>query len=355
MKWVARIGLVAILVLLLIGVGIVFYGGAIIRQGVETAGSNVTGVPVTLEAAHFFPLRGKAGLSGLTISNPEGFKTGHLIKLDGVDVEIDMSSLRTDTVVIKSVEIREPDVSYEMSLKGSNFKALLKGMEGGPDTKPGEGESKSEKPNSTPSSEEPGGEGGRKVMIEKFKILNGTVRISSKILQGRNAAIPLPDIELENIGKENEGASLPDVIQIVLGEVASAVTSLASGIVGVAGQGVKAVGGGAIEGVKSVGQGVAVVGEGAIDEVIAVGEGAVDGVIAVGAGAAKGVQSVGKGVGAVGEGAVGGVKAVSAGAAEGLKKAVGSGAGSLVKGVGGLFGGNREDGEASKEEQSHSE
>ena len=306
MKWIRRLLLVLFVVVVAVVAAVVIFGGDLIQKGVETVGPKVTGVPVTLDQAFLYPVRGKAGLKGLTVNNPEGFNTDHLMKLDGISVDIDMASLKTDTVVIKSIVIDKPDICYEMSLKGSNLKALLDGMEKeGGEEGPEDAEADSDAP-------------GKKVVIESLKVVDGVVRISTKLMQGLNAPIPLPDIEMTDIGKEEggEGASLPDVIAMVLKEIAGSVTSVATGAINIAGKGVKAVGAGAVEGAKLAG----------------------DGVAAVGSGAVEGAKMAGEGAKAVGEGAVTSVKAV------------GKGAGSLVKGVGGLFGAGDEKDEAAPAE-----
>jgi uncharacterized protein involved in outer membrane biogenesis len=282
-KWIRRVILGLVLVLVLVIAALIFRGGRIIQHSVETVGPKITGVPITLERAFFYPVRGRAGLAGVTISNPEGYKTSHWRKLGKITIELDKSTIGKKDLVINRIEILEPDINYEMSLTGSNLKAFLQGMSGEEgDQKKDEGESSDQAEKKTD---------GRRVIIEELRVVDGKVRISSKMLQGLNAPIPLPDIKMTGIGKEKGGASMAEVIGMVTKEIAGSVTKVAAGALNIAGDGVEAVGKGAL----------------------AVGEGAADGAKAVGTGATKGL------------------------------KAVGSGAGSLLKGVGGLLGGEKDD------------
>lgn len=311
MKWLGRIAVGLLLILVLIVAGVIFYGGTLIQQGVEKVGPMITKVDVTLDKALFYPLRGYAGLKGLTVGNPEGFETDHLMSVGGISVKVDKGSLRTDTIVIREILIENPDINYEMTLKGTNLKAFLEGMEGDDEAREDAVEPEAEDLADAESS-------GKKVVIESLKVLDGKVHISSKTLLGLGAPIPLPDIELTDIGKEAEddgGTTIPEVIAMVLKEIAGSVTQVATGAINLAGKGVDMAADTAVAGAK-------LAGNAALEGAELAGDAA---------------QAAGAGAMAVGKGAVNAGAAVGGGAVD-AGKAVGAGLGKVVGGAGGLLG-----------------
>lgn len=340
MKRVFKVMLTLFLVVVIVIVVLLnSFGGKVVRQAVNVGGPVALGVPVSLEDADFRLLRGKVFLKGLKVGNPEGFKTDGIFKLDSLTVDLDVRSLLSGVVHIRKILVDAPHITYERGLTTSNLGALMDGLE----AKPAEGESPVEEKKEEPApAPEPAAEqGGMKVIIDEISITDARLNVSLTVAQGLSAPIPLPTISLHDIGKESEGASLIDVIRMVLkailgtvGEVLKGSVKLVGDGVGLVGDGVVAVGGVAVDGAVAVGKGAAVVGGAAVDGAAAVGGAAVDGVVAVGKGAAVVGGAAVDGAAAVGGAAVGGVKAVG--------KGVGAVGGAVVSGIGGLFGGDDE-------------
>lgn len=303
MKWFVRILVVLLVLIAALILTANFYLGSIVVKAVNTAGPAALGVPLKLQDASFRLLKGHLTLRGFLLGNPEGFKTEKAISVDEVTVDLDPKSLFTDTIVIKRIYVNAPDITYELGLGKSNIGRILE-QASGPEDKEADKEEKKEEP----AKEE---KGGKKVVIEDFLIENGRVRVSATLAMGAAAPIPLPEIHLTDIGKENQGASPLDVIKQVLGAIVGSVTKVVTGAAGLVGDGAKAVGGAAAD---AAGKTAEVVGDGAK----AVGGAAADA-------AGKTAEVVGDGAKAVG-GAV-----VDAGAA------VGKGAGKVIDGVTGIF------------------
>lgn len=247
MKILKRIvlGLVLVLVVLLLAVN--FFGGRIIRTGVNSAGPALLKVPVSLDGADLKLLRGTLALKGLAVGNPEGFKSPHLLTLGDLQVELEPRSLASGTIVIDKVYLNAPEITFEKSLTGSNISALLDKL-GGEKKEGGE----------TPKKEEPAAEsaGGKKVVINDFIIENGKVHLALSALGGHGATLPLPTLHLKDIGKEKGGASWPEVIGRVFTEIAHAVTGVVTGAGELVGEGAKAVGDTAVKGVSAAGEAV---------------------------------------------------------------------------------------------------
>lgn len=304
-----------VIILVLILVGLLFFlryfGGATIKQAVNTGGPMVLGVPVTLQDAKLRPLAGYIHLAGLHVGNPEGFQTDGIFDLGHLDIQMDTRSLMGDTIHIQKIEIKNPKITLEFGLTKNNIGALLENLEG----------EKKEGGEETPAGKtETNEEGGKKVVIDEISISGAQLNLSIKGMAGLSAPLPLPPLTLRDIGKEDDGASLTDVLARVVKAILGSAMQVATG----AG---KLVG----EGVMAVGEGAMAVGGAAVDGAAVVGGAAVDGAAAVGGAAVDGVKAVG-------------------GAAASAGGAVLDGAGSVVKGIGGLFGAGDKKDEGKAEE-----
>jgi hypothetical protein len=275
------------------GIGIFVFGGAVICRSVNVAAPGFLGVPATLQDAELSPFRGRLVLLGLRIGNPKGYKTESLVTVDRIDVQVSIGSLLSDTIVIRRILVDAPQVTFERGMKNSNLGALMDQLGGG-----------GEKDDRLASTSKPSApvESGKKVVVDELVIVGGKVKLSVTAAMGLSAPIALADIRLANIGRkgEMEGIGVADVVRIVLGTVMRSVVDAIGGV-----------GGLAVDGVKAIGGGVQMVGEAAVD----------------------GIKKLG------GEKATAGVRAMSDGAAQ-IGGAAVEGVKSVGKAIGGLFGGN---------------
>lgn len=240
-----------------------------VLKGVNAAGPAALGVPVTLQGSDISLVRGKAALTGLHIGNPEGYKTDGLFDLGSISVDIDNSTLLSDTLVIKEIAIDGLALTYEKGLLNSNLGALIDQLSAGKE----EGEAKEEE---KAAEEKP----GKKVIIEKLSItgsqMNFSITGAAALTGGGSIPLPLPPITLTDLGKEKEGVTVAEAVQDVLQAILGAAGTAISGAGNLIGGGVGAVGDGAMAvGEGAVDAGKAVVG-GAADAGKAIGEGTVD-------------------------------------------------------------------------------
>lgn len=221
MKLLIKIIVVLVVVAGALLAGVVMYAGKLVKTGVETAGPMVLQVPVTLESARVYVLKGEVNLKNLHIGNPEGYKTPGLFDLGGVEVKLDTDSLKTDKIIIEKIHILEPVITYERGLTDSNISALLAKLQA---------KEEKEKEPATEKTEEPTPTGQKKKVVIKEFILDGAkVNVSLTALGGKSLSIPLPPIKLQNIGDDEGGASVSEVVQKILGAISGAlVTALAS-------------------------------------------------------------------------------------------------------------------------------
>jgi hypothetical protein len=181
-----------------------------IKKGVETIGPRVTQTNVTLEAVDISIFSGAGKLTGLNVGNPEGFKSENIFALGEIDVAVQISSLLSDKIIIDRVIIKNPAISYETRISTSNVKQLLENIEAFTGPKAEEVPAEEVPADSVP---------GKQVVIRKVIVEGATVYVG---LLGVGQAVPLPRIELNDIGEDRK-MNIADAIDLVLTEVLKAI------------------------------------------------------------------------------------------------------------------------------------
>ena len=199
--------LIGIVVLALIAGALVYFLGSSalnkgVKHGVETFGPKVTQTSVTLDTVNLSVLSGSGTLKGLNVGNPDGFKSENIFELGQIDIEIDKGSILSDTIIINKIHIFEPGISYEKRLAGSNVKELQKNIEAftGPKEVTAEEDSGSSK----------------NLIIKELVIDGGTIYVG---VLGVGQTIPLPRIEMSNLGQEGTETNAAEVINEILGKI----------------------------------------------------------------------------------------------------------------------------------------
>lgn len=234
-----------------------FFGSGLlnkgIKSGVETFGPKVTQTSVLLDSAHISILTGSGTLKGLYVGNPEGYKTENIFSLGQIDVDLDTGSLLSDTIVIEKIHILKPEISYEKGVRSSNLNDLLANIESFTGGKPAE---------EAPAAPEEGAK--KKVLIKSLIIDDGSLYVS---LLGQGAKVPLPRIEMNDIGASDDGKgqSPAEVVQAVIAKIlqsvagvvknAASIKELGGAVEGATGT-LQDAGGAAAEGVNKAAEGI---------------------------------------------------------------------------------------------------
>ncbi len=323
-RMAGRIGL-ALGVLLVVLAGVFSLAlGPVVRQAVERVGPGILGVPIEVQSVRIYPWTGVARIEGLTVGPPEGFAS-NLVEMKRFRMLLRPASVFTDTLVFREIVIEDSVVTYELSGLRSNVNAVLDGLARA-----------EEKPDEAPA---------KKVVIEHFRFAGGRVRLSTTLTGGRGVALPLPTVELRDIGKPREGVTrLAAIRRTTTAVLATVLTTVRDGVVGIAGlgadtiaavtrsagAGLEQVGRLAGSALQGVGRGAVVVGDAAVSGARAAGDAAGGAARAVGGAAGSGAR-------AVGDTAGGAARAVGGAAGSGAR-AVGDAAGGAARAVGGLLG-----------------
>ena len=208
-----------------------------VKHGVELVGPQIVGVPVALEDVDISVFTGSGEITNLVIGNPDGFDTEFLVKVDRAHLDVDLKTLLSDKIVIEELIVEGPEFAYEMSLKGSNISKFLENL------KRGKKDDAEEGVKAEPAEEQKEKSGGKKIQINLFRITDAKVRLQSDAV-----VLPMPDIELKDIGKESDGVSPAEAAAEIFSEVSSNIVNVVSNIGGA----LKKTGSGIIKGIKGI-------------------------------------------------------------------------------------------------------
>ena len=231
-------GALALFILLLVGVmAAAFFLGSIVTKGVNRVAPTVTKVETKLDGASISLLSGKGELKGLFLGNPEGFKTASAIKVGSVSLALKASSILTDKIVVQSIQVIAPEITFEGSLSGNNLSKILEHIQLAAAALTGPTDS---------SKQSPAG-GGKKIQVEDFAITGGKINLSMTILGGKSLTVPLPDIHLQNLGTDASGITPAELAEKIFKEITSSSTKAAADAVANLAKG-------ATEAVKNIGK-----------------------------------------------------------------------------------------------------
>ena len=236
MKKTLWVGIV-LLVILVIGfiVAVVSLDG-IVKNGVETFGPEITKVPVTVDTIHIGLLTGSAKVRDLIVGNPPGCKLPDAIRVGLVEVGVNPFSILSDKIVVRSISVDAPEITFEGGLHGNNLSKILANVNDF--TKTG----------ATPATGAPAGtKPAKKMEVDDFLITNAKVHVSITDLGGKEMNLTLPDIHLTDLGKGSDGLTPADLTRAVLSAITSATIKAVAAGAGDLGKGMENLGKGAAQ------------------------------------------------------------------------------------------------------------
>ncbi|MDX2480519.1 MAG: AsmA family protein [Desulfuromusa sp.] len=211
MKVLFKLFIVLLVVVAVVVAGAFFYVDSIAKKAIEQGGEMALGVPTNLDAVHISLLGGEASLNGLQIANPSGFKAQTFMQLGQGEIAVSLGSLLGDTIKVPQVKLSNIRINLEQSGKKNNVEPIL-------------ARAKSMSSQKGTSAPQPAAKDGKKFIIEYFLLDDVQVDASLDLLgQASSVNLVLPKIELRNLGAEEQGLPMPELIQKVVQAVLSAV------------------------------------------------------------------------------------------------------------------------------------
>jgi hypothetical protein len=194
--------LIAVVVLLLLVAGGLYYLAAnlngIIGGLIESQGSAATQTAVRVSGVDIRPRDASAGISGLSVANPEGFQ-GNAIELGGFSIKLDAGSLTQDTIIISDIMVSEARINVLQQGTRNNLQELLGNLQ------------QLQSDDSTPAEE---GD-GKKIIINRFTLEGVSASVSIPELDEMRD-VTLPTIVVRDIGRASNGATGAQVAQQIL-------------------------------------------------------------------------------------------------------------------------------------------
>jgi hypothetical protein len=225
------LGTTALLLLCAVGGAVWLYMSLdhVAKRAIEHFGTDALGVEVTVDRVKLSPVDGRGEILGLRIANPKGFRRPSVATAARIEIELDPTTLASDVIVIRRLEVTAPAIVYETANSGANLDALKRTA------------ARNAKESATPAAtgEKPK---ERKLIVDRLAIRGAGLTYAPTVVSGSaDIKLGLPDIVLTKVGRKKGGVT-PDeltslIVDAVVERTAQAVdpTRLRGGIQGLLG------------------------------------------------------------------------------------------------------------------------
>lgn len=212
MKKIFGFGLFVVLILAIgLFITLRFFLGGVVKKGVNEYAPRITQTKVELQGATLSPFSGVGELSGLTVGNPQGWSAGDALRLGKVRINMEPFTVFKDHIVINELVVEQPEFLYETKLVASNIGDLMKNIEQSLGGKAGEAKTKEGKP--------------VKLVVKKLVLTGGKVTVGAL---GTTTAVPLPQIDMADIGVAEGGITPAQLAAAVMKNVTATVVGAAT-------------------------------------------------------------------------------------------------------------------------------
>ncbi len=190
---------------------------SIVKNIVHEYGSAITGTDVSLGGFDLKIQNGEGVVKNIKVGNPREYKSKNLFELKKIGIKVNISSLTDDTIIIDSITIDNPKITYEMlSLKQNNVSDILNNIKANTASTEAKESDDSDK-----TKQKTGGKSsGKKVIIKELSISNGQIAVMAGLGKAKKEfSLPLPKIVMQNIGQDKKGASVTETLSKVMSEI----------------------------------------------------------------------------------------------------------------------------------------
>ena len=188
--------------------------GPVARTAANRITPNYTGTCFNLGAFGLNPYSGHLHVGSVQLDNPQGYRPAKAVTLGNLDVDVDMSTVLSETIVIRDIVVKDLFISIASKDGTNNFAAIAAYA-----AKDGEevDEEKAEEDEASTKS-------GRKVVIDR-------IRLEGVTMQYEMIPIPLPTITLTDIGRESNGVEFEDAWQAIWEAIQKSATTVGDGLI----------------------------------------------------------------------------------------------------------------------------
>jgi len=191
---VNKLASIVFIILLLCGGALWFLANGslddFIKQQIETQGSKITNQTVLVRNVEMKLIKGSGAINGFSLSNPEEYTYPHAFSFETILLDINISSLTEDVIVIDEIRIDNPQAFVELAQSGSaNLSDILNEIE-----KNVPKSETVEKETETTTQAEP------RIRVSKLTLSSTNLSLDLSALGNKEHQLTLPDINLTNIG-----------------------------------------------------------------------------------------------------------------------------------------------------------
>jgi hypothetical protein len=186
---------------LLIGIGFLILTlriDSIVSSGIEDIGSEMTGTPVTVGSVSISPFSGSGTISGFRVANPEGFSQEYAMDIESFSIELEPFSLFSNEIIVNDITVSGASVLVEQKMPENNIRQIMSNI----------------------NSVSDGEASDSRLIIEHFTLENSTAQVYTNVSGERSASVDIPQIVLEDLGRESTMDTAEDVIKQIAEEVA---------------------------------------------------------------------------------------------------------------------------------------
>jgi uncharacterized protein involved in outer membrane biogenesis len=149
-------------------------------------------------------------LTDFVLSNPPGYKMPTAIEVDAVTIRVKAASVFSDRLVVESINVKKPIITLEGGLKDNNLTRIQKNVNDYVGSAPSAPPTDSTAAPSSPANAE------KKLQVNELVITGARLQLNTTLSGGRTIILPIPDIDLTDLGTGPEGITPVEVGQRAL-------------------------------------------------------------------------------------------------------------------------------------------
>ena len=219
MKKIKKVLLTVVIVVFVLGVVAAILAGIfldqIVKTGIERVAPSITQTSVTLAGVKISVLTGSVGLNGLVVGNPEGYQSPQAISVGKAAVSVTPGSLLADKIVVRSIAIDAPEVTFEGSPFGeNNLKKIMANVNSGAAA------TDASAANATAPSGKPAKSSGAAKKLQVDDLLITGIKVHASV-EGKLFTVPIPDIHFTDLGTGPDGITAADLTRKVLQQIST--------------------------------------------------------------------------------------------------------------------------------------
>lgn len=185
----------------------------IVREIIVTSISEATQTNVSLAQVKLNLKEGVGVLNNYQQGNPVGFQTKYAFRFDQAELDIDVSSILDDVVIIERVFINHANILYEFNDGKTNFVELKKNIDKNLKKKNSDKEHKPIGEQDKISSQSKIQQ-SKKIIIRSFEMINTEVEAAMPFASSQTLSVQLPTIKLSNIGAKENGLLADELMRV---------------------------------------------------------------------------------------------------------------------------------------------